>query len=210
MNLDDTHQTVQVLRSLLPSCWVAGGSFAGSLPHPADIAPDERRPRFETMRRQAVGLAVEHLLVCAGFPCHTSIGHLPSGARNWPMGYVGSLTDKGTVVLAAMASEENTASLGIDLEHTETGSVMEIAQNIAPEGLPVGVPERLGALLSFSAKEAVFKALSQARLGFEDVKLTWNAVTHGNLSAVAVVSGGLTFNVQCAVLDKWLVSVATR
>jgi 4'-phosphopantetheinyl transferase EntD len=97
-----------------------------------------------------------------------------SGAPVWPFGVVGSMAHDDAFVVAAVASADAFAGLGIDVEPSEP-----LAEDVAslvrmPGDVLDGVDERLASRLLFVAKEAVYKAVfprDQVILGFEDVAI---------------------------------------
>jgi 4'-phosphopantetheinyl transferase EntD len=101
--------------------------------------------------------------------------------------------------------------LGVDLERVSTGDLAGIESLNTNELGPPGLSMAVAKLVSFSCKEAVFKAQypSTGRLlGFSDVTL--NSWDYGRCfnAAVRCPTPGLT--VRAAVSDDWVVSVAFR
>ena len=99
----------------------------------------------------------------------------------WPSGYVGSITHKTNMAVAAVAGERQYSSIGIDLEHTSEDIPFEMFKKIC---VPAEIewakqfealkPVRL--MMLFSAKESIYKALNLkyvSRIGFQDVQLNW-------------------------------------
>jgi 4'-phosphopantetheinyl transferase EntD len=151
------------------------------------------------------------LLVRARIDETRSISTGDGGQREWPRGFLGSLTHKGTVVLGIIAASSTVAMIGVDLDRRGPGrSELSAVQHIvAPEGLPAGTDPERGALLSFCAKEAVFKAqypLTRRWLNFSDVRLAW-ARSGDNLRAevISPVSGLI---VRAAFVGDWVLAVA--
>jgi 4'-phosphopantetheinyl transferase EntD len=100
-----------------------------------------------------------------------------SGAPVWPTDVVGSMTHTDGYCAAAVASATRVRALGIDAERHDRledglrGLVLTDAERMGLGGLPTGT---CWDMVSFSAKEAVFKAwypLTWSRLGFQDVVL---------------------------------------
>ena len=83
------------------SCPSPGGSFERSPPHPASIPRGRRHAVLKHAQHKAVGLCLRNLLAAAGLP-PVEPGHLPSGSRMWPAGYVGSVSHRGTRVVAVL------------------------------------------------------------------------------------------------------------
>ena len=138
-------------------------------------------------------------------------GRLASGARNWPAGYVGSVSHKGTKVVVALVSVGCVKSLGIDIETWDGAKDLSKIQGLngAKEFPPLSdVP---GPLILFSVKEAVFKALHpilDRQFGFEDVKVSWSRVESRRLYGAARF-GDAVLDVRCSVaIPLWAASVA--
>ncbi len=209
-DLDASHQSVRALELLLPEAIVAGGSFAGWLPHPKTVHASERKEMMASARGAAVAQCIRGLLRRIGVDEDTSVRTGDGGDRTWPAGFVGSLTHKGTVVLGVIAPISALRMLGIDLERTDRDDLTAIEASIAAEGLAPGLEPRLARLLSFSAKEAVFKAqfpATRRRLGFRDAELIWERCeTERFRPAVRCPVEGLV--VRATLVGRWIVSVA--
>lgn len=212
MQLDTAHPSVQTLRSLSPSHFVAGGSFASWLPHPAELSMQDRSIAVATARETATAKCLASLIQQANLPTSVKIPRRETGDRSWPDGFVGSLTNKGTVVLAAMASKSKSCALGIDLELVEDADFSLVKARIAPEGLPQGVESSLGVTIALSAKEAVFKAQfpsTQQRIGYGDIRLRWKRAGEERLEACAELSCFEGLVVRCSLKLPWIVCVAS-
>ena len=105
---------VRGLRALIPEATVAGGCFGQRLPHPRVIPREERHAFLRFHQESATQECLHTLLDMAGLP-PVEPARLPSGARSWPMGHVGSVSHKGTRVVAALAREEDLQMVGIDI-----------------------------------------------------------------------------------------------
>lgn len=209
--LDRTHITVRTLKRLLPEATIAGGSFGSDLPHPNEIPRDERRIVFETAQIQAINDCTRELLHHAGLPESTQVRRGLGGEPLWPSEFVGSLTHKGTVVLAALGTKSVFRALGIDVEYMDSTELGPIEHNVAWEGLPPGVEQSLGILLSLSAKEAVFKAqypLTKQLLDFSDIALKWVSNPDDTFVANVDCGGTMVFRVRCTAANLWIVSTA--
>jgi 4'-phosphopantetheinyl transferase EntD len=126
---------------------------------------------FDVLR--AEGLAVAQAPLLAG----------TDRAPVWPEGLTGTITHTRGLCMVAVAPVAELASLGLDVEVTEP-----LKEKLWPSILTVSERARLtglgarGALLSkvhFSAKEAVYKAVSKAAgrvLEFEEVELSVSLV----------------------------------
>lgn len=208
-HLDASHETVRALEDLVPEAIVAGGSFAAWLPHPRTLPPADREVTISSAREAAVAHCVRELLLRVGLDEDTTVATAEGGARKWPAGFVGSLTHKGTVVLGVIAPATSTRMIGIDLERTDRDDLAAIENSIASEGLPPGVDSERARLLSFSAKEAVFKAqypVTGRRLGFPDVQLLWERSGENIRAEVRCPVEGLV--IRASVVGRWVVSAA--
>ncbi|MFN0008319.1 MAG: 4'-phosphopantetheinyl transferase [Planctomycetota bacterium] len=206
--LDTSHPTVRALELLVPEVMVAGGSYAAWLPHPGTVPVENRAAMMGSARQAAVAHCVRSLLRSVGVDENAIVGVGEGGERMWPAGFVGSLTHKGTVVLGVIAPVSSAWMIGIDIERTD-GDLAEVESSIAAEGLAPGMDPRTARLLTFSAKEAVFKAQYPATsrfLGFADVQLLWEAGGACMRAAVRCPVQGL--NVRAAQVGRWIVSAA--
>lgn len=97
--LDTKHEAVEALTRLLPEATTAGGSFAAWIPDPHMLSPSDRRVAFHTSQKRAIDHCFSILLSRVGMNETNCIGTGEGGDRQWPPGFVGSLTHKGTVVL---------------------------------------------------------------------------------------------------------------
>jgi 4'-phosphopantetheinyl transferase EntD len=208
-HLDKNHQTVGVLESLVPEAVVVGGSFAGWLPHPRTVPAEEREATIASAQETAVGLCVRGLLRRVGVDEDTRIATDQGSEREWPAGFVGSLTHKGTVVLGVIAPAAAVSMIGIDLERADRHDLAGIESSTA-EGTAPGLEPGLARLLTFSAKEAVFKAqyrVTRRSLAFSDVQLIWEFGSRENIrGAVLGPVEGLV--IRAAVVGRWIVSAA--
>ena len=201
---------VDELRRLAPEASVSGGSFAYWLPSPRYVLSAERFNVVERARRKATATCLTTLLESAGLPPFEP-GHLPSGAREWPPGYTGSVSHKGTKVAAVLSRVGHVISIGIDIETLTGGQELRQREGlIASDELPLdwGVA---GSVVLLSAKEAVFKALNPVvgiRFGYEDVRLSWKEFTPQGLSGVARFDR-IAVEVACTTaVPSWVGSVA--
>ena len=198
------------LRRLAPEISVNGGCFAHCLPHPATVPRTARPEYLERAKRDATEKCLIDLLATAGLPA-VAPNRLISGERDWPDGYAGSVSHKGTTVVAALVPVERVRSLGIDIETREHAEDLSgIAGLTAMKELPPSLGTA-GPVALFSAKEAAFKALYPVlgrRLGFEDITVSW---TDGRSSCLrgTAHSDGVVLDVRCStVIPSWVVSVA--
>lgn len=212
LKLDKTHPTLTALKALVPKCVVAGGSFQFWLPKPEEIRPEQRLSVFENAKSTAVDQCLTSLALQAGLSATTVIPRTESGGRQWPGGYLGSLSHKGTVVLAVMAGVADCKTIGIDVEIVDNCQLSQIGRLIAAGGSPVGLEKEVGTTLSFSAKEAVYKAqfpTTKRHLGFEDVHLEWSRESWNVFSASVKGPSLNGINVRAKWVDPWIVCVAT-
>ena len=198
------------LRRLAPEVTVNGGSFAHWLPHPATVPSATRPGLLERAKRDATGKCLMDLLAIAGLPAVVP-NRLISGERDWPDGYAGSVSHKGTRVVAALVPVEQVRSLGIDIETRECAEDLSgIAGLTAVKELPPNLGTA-GPVTLFSAKEAAFKALYPVlgrRLGFEDIGVSW-IDSHSSCLRGTAYSNGVALDVRCStVIPSWVVSVA--
>lgn len=210
MRLDSTHVAVVALRDLIIYANVAGGSFAASLPPPKSIPSTERYGIFHAKKTAAVQQCISDLLDAAGLPQGLTIVNNDTGERIWPAQFVGSLSHKGTVVLGAIASSSIYSALGIDLERID-GKQDLIQEVVAPEGILPGVDPHTATVLSFSAKEAVFKAQfprTRRRIDFSEVPLNWTSLGNSRFCASALTRSSGDFQVASKIIDPWIVCAA--
>jgi len=209
MILED-HSTLLVLRRLVPETAVAGGSFARSLPHPRSLGSASRAVAFASAQELAIEECITSLLQLAGLPLDLRVEKRPDGARDWPRGFAGSLTHKGTVVLGAIAAVSTVKMIGLDLERIDHADLLPIETLVAAEGLPPRIDRQFGTLLAFSAKEAVFKAqypVTRDRLDFSAVRLRWTGSRDRGFRAR--VDGALSeLQVRTAFVGNWLMTCA--
>ena len=202
---------VDELRRLAPEIRVHGGSFAHWLPSPGEVFPPHRSRLVKRAGLDATGTCLMDLLASAGLPA-IAPDRLASGERDWPAGYVGSVSHKGTKVAAALAPDDLVRSLGIDIETRDGAADLSgISGLTATNELP---PESgaMGPLILFSVKEAAFKALYPILgrpLGFEEVTVSWVEVHSSfRLSGIAHCHG-VALDVRCSTaIPQWVASVA--
>lgn len=102
----------------------------------------------------------------------------PGGEPRWPTGVVGSITHSSGLAMAVVGRIEETAGVGLDLEHRRPVRDIESFVAFGPEqtwvaSVPALRDERL--LEIFAAKEAIFKAVYptvRAYFGFEAVSVS--------------------------------------
>ena len=193
----------------MPEASVAGESFAHCLPHPDTLTSPERAGRLETVRREATRTCLAGLLVRVGLRA-SEPARLDSGAREWPTGYTGSVSHKGTTVVAAITTTDRTPSIGIDVERLAADGAPAIPGLSAAEQ-PWSVSDAAGRTIVLSAKEAAYKALHpilRHRLGFADVAVSW--LRHDSSCSRGVARAcGITLDMRCSIaVPSWIVSAA--
>lgn len=130
-------------------------------------AVEKRRREFAAGRLLARGLLTE---AGAGVDCL-----LPDGDRvpRWPEGVVGSITHCDRICAAAVAPASATAGVGLDVEPAVALADGLVPMIVRPEeharlaSLPSGL-QPLAGILTFSIKEAVYKAIYPRQRVFLD------------------------------------------
>lgn len=200
---------VDELRRLAPEILVNGGSFAHHLPRPSEVVSQHRKIVFEGVKKKATRQCLQDLLASAGLPS-IEPDRLPTGARDWPSGYMGSVSDKGTKIVAALVECSRWAAVGIDIE-TKTGweelcGISGLAGK--EESPPNDAPETV---VTFSAKEAVFKAMHPVltrAMDFDEVTVSWNQANALERRGRACCAGRFV-DIRCSTtVPSWIVSVA--
>ncbi|MES1208662.1 MAG: 4'-phosphopantetheinyl transferase superfamily protein [Pseudomonadota bacterium] len=168
---------------------------------PAALHPDERafaRGLSDARRASWIGgrVALRAALDDAGLPADAPILATAQGAPDLPAGSLGSISHKpGLAVAVAAADGGSPLTLGVDLELVRPLRA-DLSARILTDGeraaLPPPGPARDAHLLRvFSAKEAIFKALSpQLRrfIGFREAEIGFRA--DGGLTAQLRLAGG--------------------
>ena len=194
---------------MMPECRVAGGSFSHWLPHPRDVPRTDRQRVLLETQREATGSCLTDLVASAGLPA-VEPSRRASGARKWPAGYTGSVTHKGTTVLAAIAPPDQMMSIGIDVERLEAQDVPPIHGLDAAEQ-PWPLADSGARTILFSVKEAAYKALHPilgGPLHFADVAVFWLAPDPVRRRGLARACG-VTLDVRCSIaVASWVLSVA--
>jgi len=209
VHLRQSH-VVDELQRLVPGARVSGGTFGHWLPPPAAVRRDERASILDEARRAATSRCLKDLLVGVGLPA-TVPDALAGGGRVWPQGHTGSVSHKGTTVVATIAHVERFLSVGIDIETLDTQDLSGIPGLVAAAETPPALPDgqRLGAL--FSAKEAIFKAaypVCRRRLEFGDVTVDWAKGPAQGLVGSARYDD-VEVQVRCSVaIPTWAVAIA--
>ena len=200
---------VDELRRLVPELRVSGGCFSHWLPHPREVVPVDRQRILKATERNATGKCLTDLVTSVGLPA-VEPTRLVSGARDWPAGYTGSVSHKGTMVMAAIVSTDRITSIGIDMERHDAAAVPMIPGLDADEH-PPATADTLGRVILLSVKEAAFKALHPIvghPLDFTDVEVSWLPSDPAYFRGVARARD-IVLEVRCSTSDSsWIVSAA--
>ena len=130
------------------------GDVAASLPPDLARAAPRRQAGFAAGRRAAARA------VAAAGGGITAVGMGADRLPLWPPGWIGSITHTDDIAAAVVAPAPAAAIIGIDLERIVAPALAdELADLIAPEGLPAANPRDVELTCAFSAKEALYKAL---------------------------------------------------
>jgi 4'-phosphopantetheinyl transferase EntD len=98
----------------------------------------------------------------------------------------------------------------VDLERTEH-DLARIETVIAPEGLPSNTDRETALALTFSAKEAFFKAqfpVTRRILAFDEVPLAWRRLSEKRYEADSADGRILKGTVRCTTIGRWVLSAA--
>ena len=160
-------------------------------------------------RRDATGKCLTNLVASIGLPA-VEPTRLASGTRDWPQGYIGSVSHKSTTA-AAIVPTDRMRSIGIDVERLDAKRVPKI------RGLNVGeqpwssMPEAEGRVVLLSVKEAAYKAVYPVfglPLGFPDVAVSWISLSPVRCRGVARACG-VTLDVRCSrAVPSWIASAS--
>jgi 4'-phosphopantetheinyl transferase EntD len=160
------------MQRLFPNVAIVGGTFARRLPAISDVGISARQSLFlreaADFRNKCVLRALSLCRLETRLPTHGRGGNV-----RWPTGFCGSITHKGTVVVVALCPVEYHSAIGIDLELAQPQDKSLSQKVICPDGVPKC---KNPVLLSFSAKEAFFKAqyaASRTKLDYADVAIEW-------------------------------------
>ena len=200
---------VEEFGCMVPELRFAGGSFNHWLPRLCEISPSDREQILLATQRSATRKCLTDLLTRVGLTA-VEPKRLPSGARQWPAGYTGSVSHKRNKVVASIAPTGRMVSIGIDIEHIDKQH-FPCLSGLGPDEQPWAGSNAAGSLILLSVKESVYKALNPIfgrRLGFQDVIVSWvpsfPPCCRGNARAC-----GVTLDVRCSVaVPSWIISVA--
>jgi enterobactin synthetase component D len=166
--------------------------------------------------RSCASEAVRRLTGVSG----ATIGTGNGGEPLWPDGTTGSISHKNGFIWAAVARVQDTAGLGIDVEHViETARAERISRLVLlPEERRVGsdtLDPALRFALIFSIKESVFKCLYpivRQRFYYEAFVVGDLSLTEGRFSGTVVrslgpaVRSGRVLEGRFAVNGEWVYS----
>lgn len=110
----------------------------------------------------------------------SDIPHDTSGALQWPIGIVGSIAHKGTVVIGAIGYTRHVPAIGIDIDVLHACDDLRESLVLEETDIFVNTAEACGATLC--AKEAFYKAqfpLTRKSLDYRDVRLIWDPTAWG-------------------------------
>lgn len=157
------------------------------------------------IRRQsgAARIVARKLLAPIGMPS-ASVPKSRDGAPIWPPSLVGSLTHDNTIAIAAIASQEDITSIGIDIEPAETLSPDLLELIATATELEAIECDRFRGLSLFVAKEAVYKAAFPLDRAFPDHKDVEVDLSKNR----ATVSDGRTVDLRF-IISSHLVALAT-
>lgn len=189
---------------------VGGGDIRDWLPaHPGEVPLEQRERIFLAARRAATDAALNDILVRSGFE-PVAVPKATEGFRLWPYGLLGSISHRRTINIAVVALSPDYHGIGVDLEYDDGADLSEIPGLVDPEDLnPWSMQDSITRLLSFSAKEAVYKAIypsTRIPLAYEDILLRWA----GDLRAPTAVAhvGTTRLAVRAVVQHPWIVTLA--
>ena len=199
-------QLVEQLRGLVPDMAVAGGCFVHWLPDPSSVPISKRHIVWKLAQDEAVRLCLKGLLVTVGLPA-IEPERLSTGSRQWPVGYIGSVSHKGTRVVAVLGRKENVDLVGVDIDDRRE---VPLPAGIRCER-PPGASATPASAIVFSAKEAAFKALHPVvnqPLGFNDVVVHWSSSRPPLLLGTAHCRDH-RLAIRCSLaVPSWIVSAA--
>ena len=200
---------IDEFRHMVPELWFAGGSFAHWLPHPHDVPSPDRNRVLMATQEAATSKCLEDLVALVGLPA-VAPPRLASGGREWPAGYIGSVSRQGTTVVAVIASTDRITSVGIDVERRDEKGVPAIHGLDAAEQ-PWSVSDAEGQVILFSVKEAVYKTLNPIlgqSLDFAEVVVSWARSSPVRRHGIALACG-VALDVRCSIaVPSYVLSTA--
>lgn len=154
---------------------MAGGCFAHWLPPLATVPGPKRADERLRAREVATALCLKDLLARSDLP-PVEPRRRSSGEREWPSGYAGSVSHKGTRVVATLTPVGVVRALGVDIEWADPGNLADVPSLSASADSPPALAPSIALPVLFSVKEAAFKALFplvRETLAFEDIRVSW-------------------------------------
>lgn len=206
----DDPEPLQMLNGMVGEFLTVGGcDFTHWLPaHPREVPADARERVFQTARGAATDLLLRNLLRRSGL-VPADVPRSSEGFRRWPAGWVGSVSNKRTVIIALLGSASGYRGLGVDLEYDDGSDLTVVPGLTAPGEVPPSFARRSTEWhVVLSAKEAVYKALFptlRLPLGYDDIVLSWPGPA--GQRAVAQV-GSASVEIIIGEQAPWIVSVA--
>jgi len=111
-----------------------------------------------------------------------------------------------------MASRSVLQALGIDIEREEHRRLQLDSALVGTGDVPPGIDEPLTTLVTFSVREAVFKAQfaeTRAQLRYTDIAIDWTASATAIRTGTARCAGlDQLLHVRCSASSPWVVAVA--
>ena len=203
-------ELTEELVRLTPEMSVSGGCFSHWLARPATVSSDERVDHLERTRSDATSLCIQGLLGGVGLP-RRSVGWQSTGSRKWPPGYVGSVSHKGTKVVAVLGACNLVTSVGVDIELRSGSRDLSAIPGLSRQSQAVFGQDIEDEVITFSVKEAAFKAahwIVKQPMNFDEVTLLWQNSQGGRFFGVGQCHG-VRFDIRCSlVVPRWIVSVA--
>lgn len=195
---------------LVPEVSVNGGCFGHWLARPTTLSPDERTNHWEQARSDATSLCIQDLLEKEGLP-RRNLSWQDTGSRNWPAGYVGSVSHKGTKVAAVLGAANLVTSVGIDIELRSGAGELSGIPGLSLADGAVGDQEVESEVIIFSVKEAIFKAANsivRREMDFDEVMLSWEKSQKHRYFGIGKCDE-IRLDVRCSLaVPHWIVSAA--
>ena len=190
---------------------MCGGCFSSLLPPLAEVPGSRRADALRRAEKAATTLCLKDLLAGAGLPA-IEPRNRSSGEREWPAGYAGSVSHKGTKVVAAFAPIGAFRALGVDIETAEPGSLADVPSLCTSPDLPQNLTPGIALPVLFSVKEAAFKALFplvREPVAPEETRVSWGDECCAEFMYGTTRFRGWSLVVRCStVVPGWVVSCA--
>lgn len=199
------------LQGLLPEAEVCGGCFSHLLPSLTEVPARRRAGELRRATKAATSVCLQDLLVRAGLPA-IEPRNRSSGEREWPSGYAGSVSHKGTKVVAALAPIGPFWALGVDIETADPGNLADVPSLRTSPDLPPDLTLDTALPVLFSVKEAAFKALFplvREPVAPGDTRVSWGDDCSTEFLHGTTRFRGWSLVVRCStVVPAWVVSCA--